>query len=93
MAEYDPFATSQKNILALLSTDLNVALTFAQIAGDPHSNPETRRRNILNAKKAYDSTVEWLRKLNTTPEEHPQISRKLNRLRSKLQLLGVTSLS
>ncbi len=81
---------SEKNILAVLSTDLDVALTFAKIAADSVKNPERRARNIDNATTAYKATLHWLGKLHPLPEEQREIGGKLDQLRVRLKSLGAT---
>ncbi len=78
----------ERNILRILSTDLDVGLTFVRIAKEAHRGEEKQKRNTENARKAYTSVVKWLKKLRTGSEEHGEIAEKLQRLRSELEELG-----
>jgi hypothetical protein len=92
MASQRVLLDSETAILAMLSVDLELALTFSQIAAAAHAEVK-RTRNIQNAEKAYFAALEWLDRLKTSPEEHPDISRKLTLLRTALVSLGVVSVT
>ena len=73
--------------VAVVKTDLDTALTFARIAEDA-TDARKKRRNRKNARKAYDSIVDYEKRLELTAEERQEIGTKLGRLRSALTRLG-----
>ncbi len=93
MVAMDPNAEDdfERRILALLSTDATVGLTFAKIAAESHGDAEERERNLRNAKAAYTAIMEWVNKRKTLLDQHPEIAEKLDRLRTELQRLEGTN--
>jgi hypothetical protein len=64
-----------------ISTELDLALTFADIA---HSTKDEARseRNLDHAKKAFRSARQLLAEANLTPSMSEDISKKMKRLQS-----------
>jgi hypothetical protein len=71
-----------------LKTEVQTALTFAAIALEPTSSAEKRRRNLVNARKGYDTAIECFNRVSLSKSEEETISEKLEELRSKLSRLG-----
>ena len=71
----------------LIKTDLNVAITFTEIATES-TNEETKHRNRGNARKAYDSVLHFLSTAILTPIDEKEITTKLALLKSALMKLG-----
>ena len=80
--------TSNSNIVKFLKIDLDVALTFAQIALRSHSDQQKRARNQANARKAHDSVARWKNKLEVSQPDASEIDAKFQELRSALEKLG-----
>jgi hypothetical protein len=53
-----------------IETELDLALTFCKIA-ETTSDPETAKRNIENARRAYDSAKKALQKMRSDGEAYP----------------------
>ena len=81
-----PFSDADHWSLELLMSDLDLALTFLQVAGTS-SDTETRERNRQNARKAYDTVLYFLPRLHPTAQERQKIEEKLSILRTHLQAL------
>lgn len=73
--------------VGVLKTDLDTGLTFARIAENA-TDARKKRRNRKNARKAYDSIVDYEKRLELTAEERRDIGEKLGRLKSALIRLG-----
>jgi hypothetical protein len=58
-----------------LTTDLDVALTFMEVA-HTSSDEETVSRNHRNACKAYETVLEFLSKLTLIPSERQAVESK-----------------
>ncbi len=71
----------------LIKTDLEVALTFAQIASQTNDR-EKAIRNQQNARKAYDTVVRYAASATLTHFERERIATKLKLLKSALLSLG-----
>lgn len=80
---------SEKKILELLNTDMELSFTFLKIAEDAEAQPEKRERNIENARKAYETTAKWLERLRPEDVEGQEIRTKHQRLGEWLEELGV----
>ena len=70
-----------------LFTDLDVALTFLNIASTS-GNLEIMQRNWRKAREAHDAVLHLLQRLTPTEEELQSINEKLAALRSRLQAGG-----
>ncbi len=68
-------------------TDLDLALTFMDVAECSHIE-ETVRRNHDNARKAYDAVVYFLEKVMPDPTQREVIDAKLALLRRRLRVAG-----
>jgi hypothetical protein len=67
--------------------DLDVAMTFIDVAAASRIE-ETTRRNHLNARKAYDGVVHLLKTLTPDAEQRQVINAKLSLLKMRLQAVG-----
>ena len=76
------------NGVDFLHTDLDVALTMAQIAAEADRSSERRKRNVRNARKAYDTIVKLHEKVHASAAERHCLRRKLSHLRLCLEDLG-----
>ena len=88
--KYDPSKIGRAlnaTVVGVLKTDLDTGLTFARIAEDA-SDAKKKRRNRKNARKAYDSIVDYEKRVELTAEERQDIGDKLGRLKSALTRLG-----
>ena len=77
---------NQSGVLFLL-TDLDLAMTFMDVADTSHID-ETTRRNHTNARTAYNSVLHLLEKLTPNTDERQVIDAKLAILKMRLQLAG-----
>lgn len=75
---------------SILLTDLDVAMTFLEVANATR-NPETRQRNYGNAWKAYDAVRHFLPQMVFTDAEAKLIQEKLEALRKRLEAIGKAS--
>jgi diketogulonate reductase-like aldo/keto reductase len=73
--------------IEFLLTDLDVGLTFMDVAG-VSNNEETVHRNCENARKAYDTVLRLLNNLAPDEKQHEQIEAKLALLKSRLMVVG-----
>lgn len=70
-----------------LLTDIDVALTFMDVA-ETTDIEDTVTRNHQNARKAYDTVLDFLSKLTLTPTDRQQVETKLAILKARLQAVG-----
>ncbi len=70
-----------------LTTDLDVGITFAEIALDT-DDQDKMKRNTKNAHKAYEAVLGFLVKTALTPAERATINEKAAFLKSLLERLG-----
>ncbi len=70
-----------------LITETEVGLTFARNALAARFSIR-RERNQANARKAYDSAVDWSTRLSLTDADSHDIGERLIRLKSALEQLG-----
>jgi hypothetical protein len=70
-----------------IRTDLDVALTFAQIARQTGESEKTIR-NQRNARKAYDAVLHYMGTASLTRFDQENLTRKLALLKSALLSLG-----
>ena len=73
--------------VSFLLTDLDIAMTFMNVA-DASRIEETTRRNYTNARAAYDTVLRLLEKLTPTADEREAIDAKLASLKMRLQSVG-----
>jgi hypothetical protein len=73
--------------LDFIRTDLDVALTFAQIAGQTGER-EKSIRNQLTARKGYDAVLHYVGTASLTRFDQENLTRKLALLKSALLSLG-----
>jgi hypothetical protein len=71
-----------------LKTDLDTALTFADIASQAGENLEKKQRNQSNAREAYDTVLRLLKHATLNADEEREIHDRLGRLKLALQELG-----
>jgi hypothetical protein len=83
-----PSQASNSNGVRFLKVDLDVALNFAKIALHSQSNRGRRTRNQANARKAYDTVIQWKNRLEISREDAVEIDAKLRELRAALEQLG-----
>lgn len=76
--------------LAFVSTEYDLALTFASIALGSHVDSEQRRRNERSARIAYDSAVRFSQRLTLSGNESDQLAAKHRQVESALRQLGVS---
>jgi glycerol dehydrogenase-like iron-containing ADH family enzyme len=72
-----------------LMTDLDVGITFAEIALDSNDQDKIKR-NTENARKAYETVLHFLPQTTPTQAERAKINEKAASLKSLLQRLGET---
>ncbi len=70
-----------------ISIDLDIALTFAQIALQTRER-EKAIRNQHNARKAYDTVLRYVGTANLSRFEQENLTRKLALLKTALRSLG-----
>jgi hypothetical protein len=75
---------AQRAAAVFLLTDLDLAITFLDLAHASH-NQETSRRNQNNARTAYDTVLRFLPRLILTEFEQSAIREKLSALRIRLE--------
>ena len=77
-------AESHHLIANLLITDLELALTFLEVAKTSQIE-ETVLRNRQNARKAHDSAVQMLSKHGFHPEDRRLVEKKIDIVRKELE--------
>jgi len=70
-----------------LKIDVETALTFAGIAMQAEDRVK-KARNRQSARKAYDTVVRLMDRVDLSDEDAQLLARKLKRLRSELATLG-----
>jgi hypothetical protein len=73
-----------ENKVDFIKTDLDIAITFAQIAQESTDENKAAR----NLRKAYDAVLHFLSIATLTPRDQKQIIEKLAWLKSALMALG-----
>ena len=73
--------------IEFLRAELLTGLTLTKIAREAKYE-DKRKRNRLNARKAYDSILRFMPKTDMGNEELNDIRSRLEQLRSELRLLG-----
>jgi hypothetical protein len=82
-----PFDNSNRIGAEFLITDLDIALTFLDVA-QTSTNQETIRRNREHARRAYDTVVHLMSKIEVDHPERQKIHERLAKLRVRLQAVG-----
>jgi hypothetical protein len=72
-----------------LKVDLETALTFAKIARET-DDKSTKKRNQGAARKAYDTILKMLSKVDWTAGDSRVVKLGLDRLKVELEVLGET---
>jgi hypothetical protein len=70
-----------------LKIDLEIALTFARIAGQTRENSR-RKGNCRSARRAYDNVVNLIQKVDLNSGDCQALQRKLAQLKTELEALG-----
>jgi len=70
-----------------IRSDLDAALTFAQIARESRDAEKTTR-NTRNARLGYDTVVRFLHRTTLSMDEQVYVDEKLDQLRLALVALG-----
>jgi len=83
----DSFSDLNQSGVLFLLTDLDLAMTFMDIAEASHIE-ETTRRNRTNARTAYDTVLRLLEKLTPNADQSQAIDAKLASLKTRLQAVG-----
>ena len=76
--------------IQFLIADLSVAHTFLDVAEVTQSE-ESRKRNRLNARTAYEMVLHFLPRVSPSDEEYPVLENKLRQLKERLIALGYES--
>ena len=84
----DVLRRTEKAGFQFFITDLELAITLAQIASDAQEDSEKRERNRSNAREAYDTIRRISSHAVLTDEQREQVNDKLEVLRSALEKLG-----
>ena len=74
--------------VAFLKIDLDIVLTFAEIALHAGNDLEKKIRNQTNALYAYDTVLRLSERVIFTRADARQIENRLKRLKAKLEQLG-----
>ncbi len=85
--DFDLRKANNTRIQAVMA-DLKVGLTLVRIALSSRSRSERRQRNRANARKAYDSVVQFRKDLILTSAEEQVFNSGLTQLKSLLEQLG-----
>jgi hypothetical protein len=83
----DNFSDLNHSGVSFLLTDLDLAMTFMDVA-DASRSEETTRRNHTNARTAYDAVRRLLEKLMPNADQRQAIDAKLASLKTRLQAVG-----
>ena len=73
----------ESTFIGLLLTDIDVAITFLNVAATTQVG-ENAERNYRNAQRAYDQIVARVQAVTLTEEEQAVFEEKLGLLRSRL---------
>jgi len=75
--------------LKFLQVEIQTGLTFARIAQTTNPDMPSRfERNVKNARRAYDSAMEFRRRIVLDGEQKVTVDAGLTRLKTLLQALG-----
>ena len=83
----ETFSELNQSGVSFLLTDLDLAMTFMDVA-DASRVDETTRRNHTNARTAYNTVLRLLEKLTPNSDERQVIDAKLAILKMRLQAVG-----
>jgi hypothetical protein len=83
----ETFSDLNRSGVSFLLTDLDLAITFMDVA-DASRIEDTTRRNYTNARTAYDTVLRLLEKLTPSADERQAIDAKLASLKTRLQAVG-----
>ena len=83
----DDYSNLNQSGVAFVLTDLDLALTFMDVA-DASQIEETIRRNHRNARTAYDTVLRLLEKLTPNADQRQAIDEKIASLKTRLQAVG-----
>jgi len=75
-----------------IKLDLDAAITFTSVARTTR-DPETRDRNIANARKGYDTVRRYLAESDLSREEAEEISDKVTLLEAAIADLGEATIN
>ena len=81
------FSALNRTGAEFLFTELDLALTFMQVA-DASRVEETERRNHQNARCVYDTVLALLPKVRINDAGHQSIKEKLKLLKKRLEAVG-----
>ena len=81
------FSDLNQSGVSFLLTDLDLAMTFMDVA-DASRIEETTRRNHTNARTAYDTVVHLLEKLSPNADQRQAIDAQLTILKTRLEAIG-----
>jgi hypothetical protein len=87
MSLRETFGDLNQTGVEFLLTDLDLAMTFMDVAHTSHV-PGTVCRNHNNARTAYGATVHLLEKLTPDARQRQEINAKLAALKTRLQAVG-----
>jgi hypothetical protein len=83
----DQIKATNQGIIEFLLIDLDVALTFMDVAETTEFR-DTAERNHHNARCVYDTVITKLREVKLNAEQHATFESKLAVLRTRLQAVG-----
>jgi hypothetical protein len=81
------FSDLNQSGVSFLLTDLDLAMTFMDVA-DASRTEETTRRNHTNARTAYDTVLHLLEKLTPNADQRQAIDAQLTILKTRLEAIG-----
>jgi hypothetical protein len=81
------FSDLNQSGVSFLLTDLDLAMTFMDVADTSHI-VETTRRNHTNARTAYDTVLHLLEKLTPNAGQRQAIDAMLAILKTRLHAVG-----
>jgi len=82
----EDFTSANRAGVEFILTDLDVAITFLDVAA-ASTDSEVVRRNHENARTAYTAVVNLLERLSLDRPQRQEIETKLDILRARLSLL------
>ena len=83
----DQIKASNQGIIEFLLIDLDVALTFMDVAETTEFR-STAERNHRNARSAYDTVIAKLREVTPNDAQQAVLDRKIAELRGRLEGVG-----
>ena len=73
-----------------LITDLNLAMTMIRMASDANADSQKKLRNRANARRAFDSVLDFSKRIVLTDDAKSEIAQKLGEVKVALERLGET---